>query len=376
MRISRGTLLALWGLALTACHRADGDDAAAAPLTVHTRAIAPGDIAQTLEVVGTLEAQPGLDVKLGPLVPARLSEVLAAEGDQVRKGQVLARLDRVPLADQSVQAQAQLTQAEATRENARKRLERAQQAMAAGVAASQEVEDARLQLESAEAAVRTARAGVSTSGHQLTQAELRAPFDGVVARLYAAPGEQVDPSRPVVEVARVETLELRAPVPAADASLLRRGQAAAVWILGLDREPRATTVRAVAPVLDPQSGAALVRVTVPNPEGALKIGAAARARITIGVHRGVLLAPKSALVAGPSARAVDTIEDGKARRVEVELGFEDADSAEVVHGLSAGDEVILQGAWSIPDGTPLQVAPSADAGVENAPRPARSGHEP
>ena len=369
MRISRTALLALTLLKLVlACHKEEAKETAAA-VSVRVERVARGNVADVALATGALEAPPGMDVRLAPITAGRLAQVLVAEGDKVRKGQVLARLDVQPLRDLVVQAEAQLAQARAQDSNAAIRLTRASQAFAAGVAAGQEVDDARLQSDSAKANIRTAEATLSTASNQLARGELRAPFDGVVARLLAPAGEPVDPGKPVVEVARVEVLELRAPVAPGLAMRLRPGQAAS---LSIDASPGSdfpATVLAVAPVLDPQSGAALVRLRVPNPQGRLKIGSLARARITLDTHQGALQVPKSALLGGEAGPAVEVVLAGKAKRVSVKLGYQDGEVAEVIEGVTEGQEVISQGAYALPDGTPVVAQTGAQAPAQ-APAPA------
>jgi RND family efflux transporter MFP subunit len=298
-----------------------------------------------------------MDVKLAPLVQGRLAQVVVAEGDRVHKGQLLARLESTALRDAVAQAEAQLAQGRALAANAETKLSRSMQAFDAGVAAGQEVDDARLQEQSARAAVRTAEAGLSTAKNQQARGELRAPFDGVVARISAASGEPVDPSKTVVEVARVETLELRAPVAPSLAPLLRAGQRATV-------AGAPAVVFAVAPVVDPATGSLLVRIRLSNPDGAFKANSAAHARIVADVHRGVLTVPKAALTGGdpPSLEIVD---QGKAKQVTVKTGYDDGERVEISQGLHGGETVIVQGGYAVPDGSPVAVAPdggSAESG--------------
>jgi RND family efflux transporter MFP subunit len=295
-------------------------------------------------------------VKLAPLQPGRLAAVLVAEGDRVRAGQILARLDLTPLRDAAAQAEAQLSQARAQAANAATKLRRAREAFDAGVAAGQEVDDARLGDEAARAAVRTAEAQLSTARNQLARGELRAPFEGVVAKLSAAAGEPVDPSKPVVEVARVDALELRAPVAQRVAMQLRAGQQASVELEG--RSFPAMLI-AISPVIDPATGAALARVRVANAAFALKANAAARARITVDRHAGVLCVPKAAVLAGP---AIETVDGGKAKRVDVQTGYDDGSHVELTAGAKEGDPVIVQGAYALPDGTEV-VEAASDGGT-------------
>lgn len=353
-------------LLLCACKKADEAQDPPAAVQVGIAQVARGDVARVVDVAGTLEPLPGFDVKLAPIVAGRLAQVLVAEGDRVQAGQVLARLELTPLRDSALQAEAQLAQARAQESNAATKLSRAAQALAAGVAAQQEVDDARLQEESARAAVRTAQAALSTARNQLARGELKAPFDGVVAKIGAAAGEPVDPSRMVVEVARVEVLELRAPVAPTQAALLRAGQPASVETEAQPGVRFQAAVTAVAPVVDPATGAALVRIRVPNGEAALRANTVGRARLVVDVHRGVLVVPRPAIVGGPEGPGVELVEQGKAKRVPIRTGYEDGERVEVLSGVSENQQVIVQGAYAVPDGTPVQAQPA----------PAHGGQKP
>ena len=356
MRIFR--VLLATALLAPACKKAEAPEEAPA-VPVRVAKVARGDVARAVEVAGDLQPPPGFDVKLAPLQPGRLAQVLVAEGDKVKSGQILARLDGTPLRDAAAQAEAQVAQARAQASNAATKLSRAQQAFTAGVAAGQEVDDAKAADESARATLKTAQAQLSTARNQQERGDLRAPFDGVVAKISAAAGEPVDPSKPVVEVARVQVLELRAPVAAALAMLLRAGQRAVLETDALPGLKFDALVLAVAPVVDATTGAALVRVRVDNKAGTLKANTVAHARVEADVHRGVLVVPHEALVGG----AVETVEDGKAKRVDVKVGYEDAGLAEIISGISEGQQVIVQGAYALPDGTRVKAEePAKDAG--------------
>ncbi len=355
VRLSRILLAA----ALSAsCHKAVEEEAPA-PLAVTVVKASKGEVAEVVEVAGELSALPGLDVKLGPLLAGRLQAVLVGEGDQVREGQVLARLDATPLRDQLAQAEAQLSQARAQELNAKQKLERAGKALQAGVAAAQEVEDDRLVLAQAAGAVKSAAAVLSTAKNQLGRSELRAPFAGVVAHIFAAPGEALDANKPVVEVARTQTVELRAPLAPRLAALLKPGQPAQLRLDALPGRIFQARVLAVAPTVDAATGAALVRLRADNPDGVLRIGTFAHAQVQVEVRSNVVRVPVPALLGDEGGAAVEVVEAGKAKKVPVKIGARDAQWAEIAQGLEEGAQVIVQGNYALPDGTPVKAAESA-----------------
>jgi RND family efflux transporter MFP subunit len=353
--------VALLLVGLAACRKADEPEKPP-PLPVQVVKASRGDVSEIVEVSGELSALPGMDVKLGPLVGGRLGAVLVGEGDAVREGQVLARLDPTPLRDARSQAEAQLAQARAQARNAAAKLSRAEQALKAGVAAAQEVEDDRLALAQAEGALKSAQAALSTARNQLGRSELRAPFDGVVAHVFVPAGEPVDANKPVLEVARISPLELRAPIAPALAARVRPGQDALLRVDALAGRDFPATVVAISPTLDPATGAALVRLRADNPGGALRIGSFARAQIAVDVRRGALRVPEQALLSGPEGAAVEVVQDGKAKRMPVKVEAKDGRFAAVGAGLAEGAEVIVQGNYALPDGTPVRAEPAQAQG--------------
>jgi len=360
---------------LTSCHKAAEEEAPPA-LSVTVAKAERGDVAQVVEVAGELSAPPGLDVKLGPLVAGRLGAMLVGEGDKVKEGQVLARLEGTPLRDQLSQAEAQVAQARAQELNARQKLKRAEKALQAGVAAAQEVEDDRLTLAQAQSAVKSAAAVVSTARNSLGRSELRAPFAGVVAHVFAAAGEPLDANKPVVEVARTSVVELRAPLAPKLAALLRPGQPAELRVDAMPGRTFPARVLAVAPTVDAATGAALVRVRADNADGSLRLGTFAHARVQVEVRRGVVRVPLSALLGEEQGAFVEVVDNGKAKKVAVKVGARDGEWAEITEGLAEGAQVIVQGNYALPDGTPVKPADKAEAAGAETSIPAADGGAP
>jgi multidrug efflux pump subunit AcrA (membrane-fusion protein) len=125
-------------------------------------------------------------------------------------------------------------------------------------------------------------------------------------------------------------------------------------------------VRAVSPAVDSASGLVRVRVQVANPEGHLKVGVTAEARVVLLLIPDAIRIPLAALIpSGPGSvdASVNVVTaEGRARRQRVEVGIKDAVYAEIISGLTVGDRVILGGSYSLPDGTAVQVS---DGGIRS-----------
>lgn len=364
-----GTTALMGSLGLAGCHSGGEETAAPSAVPVTLGRVEKRDLADTVSVAGALDALPGLDVKLAPLSPGRLQEVKVAEGDAVQANQLLARLDPAPFEDVLHQAEAAVAESEAAARNDAEKLSRAEKLFDAGVSARQEVDDARTQSIASQQHVRTAEAALSTARLQFARSELRAPFAGVAARLFAAPGEPVDSGKPVVEVARIDELELRAGVPLSVARRLAAGQPAEILTTdAAENAPRAAgVVFAIAPAVDPATGSTVVRIRVKNP-GTLRLGETARAVVRLANRTGVPAVPKGALVPaeenqGNQLALVTVDAEHKTHKVAVQVGAIDQGYAELLSGPPVGQQVVVGGAYALPDGTSVTAAGEQDAGA-------------
>lgn len=326
------------------------------PALPRVRVIAaePGPVARTSMVTGVFTAPPGRDVKLGPLVPGRLTRLLVAEGDRVRAGQVLGEVETGPASDELQQAEATEREATAAVQAAEARRARTDVLVERGVAARQDAEQEHSAEAAAQAAQQRARAAVELARRKVRRSELTAPFDGVVAAVFIRQGEAVDGSgQPVVELAATDPLELRAWVAPAQAAALHAGLRAS---LSPEEAPPSGEVVMVSPALDAQSGNVLVRLRFPNPQGALRLGALGRAWILTGQEERALKVPTSALL--PQADggvALSLVEEGKVRPLPVELLSEEGTRAVVRAPLDGGESIISEGGYSLPEGSAVEV---------------------
>ncbi len=361
-----GFKFALFGLVLClplllACH---GDPAPppVRPLQVKILVAAPRALRPELPLAGVLAPLPGKDVKVGALAAGRVDRVFVAEGDQVVAGQPLAHIEAQPYRNRVSETDAQREQSKAALENARARLTRTERLFTNGIASKQEVDDVRAAVVAAESAVKQAQAQGGTAEMQLDRATLRAPLSGVVAAILAFAGQPVDGSgTPVIEIADTRELDLRAPVPAARAGAVAVGEKAVLQVPGIGEV--AGTVVAIAPLVDTATNTVLVRVRVPNESGRLRGGMVVRGALLLQERTG-LAVPHGALLPGDGG-AANTVavldsgnkkEENKIAHKSLTLGVSAGDWIEVLGGLSAGDRVIISGAYSLPDGTEVEVA--------------------
>jgi RND family efflux transporter MFP subunit len=318
-------------------------------ITAQTARVTRSDLVDRLLVRGTITTVPNEDVKLSALVAGRVTALAVAEGDTVRKGQVVAEIDPRPFQDQRRQAAAAVDQAVAAEESARSNLQRTERLFERGIAARKEVEDAQVQIASARAAVEQARAALDTADRQLERTRVVSPLAGQVVRRLTSVGEQVDgtAAQPIVEIANLERVELAANVPSEQLARVRAGQPVEVVSDAYAGRVFAGHVTAIAPAVDPATNAALVRIGVEHAQGALKVGMFAEARVALEEHRGALTVPPAALVRDESGTAVYRVNGEMAERTPVKVGIETPEAAEILLGLAEGDTVLVSSVYGL-----------------------------
>ncbi len=284
---------------------------------------------------------------------ARVRSVPVAEGDRVRRGQVLASLEDDDLKARLDQARAGLRDAEAQLAQASREAQRRRQ-LARDQALPQEgLDQAETQYTRAQAGEQAARAGVAQAEVELGYTQLRSPVDGVVVTKYAQPGDLSTPGTPLLAIESLDPLEVIAEVGESLFSRLTLGQEVGVEIPALAQVQRGQ-ISALVPAADPQSRTFRVKVELPNPDYRLGSGLYARVLLPTG-DRPALLVPAAALVHEGQLEGLFVADTGKARLRWVRLGQARGDQYEVLSGLEPGQQVICPPPPGLREGMAVEV---------------------
>jgi RND family efflux transporter MFP subunit len=325
---------------------------------------------------------------VGGKVGGRLGYLGVEEGDRVREGQVIARLEHAELDAQLLaarmavaEAEAQIKQAVATRDEDRRALDRqralqkdgitTEAAVTAAEAAAQ-VSEARVQL--AQAALATARARVRVTEEAIENTNVRAPFNGVVIAKRAEVGETVSPfgvagqatreGGAIATIADLRELEVETEVSESSVAKLRTGMPAEVRIQAYPDVAYRARLRTIFPAADRAKAIVEVRVAIENPDERVKPEMTAtvtfpdppdaKAAETVA-GRPATLSPKRAVVKKGDATAVWLVRDSKAVSRPVSLGADRLDMVEVRSGVAPGDSLIVGAPETLTDGATVKV---------------------
>jgi RND family efflux transporter MFP subunit len=297
------------------------------------------------EVPGQVEASE--TAAIASRVAATVESVRVEEGDAVRAGTVLVRLDARDLRARAQAAETALRAAEAQQERVRTLFSRE--------AATQQ------ELEAAEAAAAAARAERDAARAQLDYADLRAPFDGVVTGKRAQAGDLALPGRTILTVQGRGTMRVVASVSEAQAASLGIGQT--LVAVRDDGGLVGTRLSVLSPAGDPGSRRFLIKADA-DPGAGMRAGSFVRLRLPGGAGAGAgrLLVPRSALVERGALTGLFVVEDGRARLRWISPGEPAGDAIEARSGLAAGEEVVVDPAGLV-DGAPVaREAPPEEPG--------------
>jgi membrane fusion protein, heavy metal efflux system len=287
-----------------------------------------------------------------PVAGTLIGSTAPPPGARVRKGDPLMAIAPLVSADrdQRIEAQRALSAAEAEELAARQRLQRLEQLLKDGAASVRGVEEARAQHQVTVAAVTAARdrlAGVSRNPvGQQGELIVSAPFDGVVQRVSAVPGQTVAASAALLEIAHVDTLWVRVNVYAGDASQIDHAQHVSVTRLGDAGTPaRGTPV--VAPLRgDPAAASVELHYAVAQGQPALRPGERVLVELPMkSTTRGLVIPDAAVLydIHGATWVYEDLGSNAYARR-RVEVVRHAGDRAVVSRGISEGAKVVTTGA--------------------------------
>ena len=393
--------LSLLGVSLAACtgepHRKEATSDAVPVMVGRAQKVQERE---TISVSGTVST-PNSPASVCFQVSGKVVSVGPREGEYVRKGQVLARIDPTDFnlsikgaAAQEASAQAALEKAlHSARpellEQARIGFERAEDEYrrmkmlydskslapndfekyrAAYEHAQQEYEQAKAggQHEDkalAKASYNQAAAHLEVVRKALSDATLCAPMDGYIAKRSIEPGDTASPGHPVFEIVRMDPLEVNIGVPETDVQLVRIGQQADVTVPALPGKSLQGTVRVVNVSADPNTRTYMARITVANPEHLLRVGMVAEARIRGDRTVSLATLPGDAVVRDPQGATQVYVYYPDQKRVytkRVEIGATDNKDVEIKSGLEGTELIVLAGQAKLRNG--LVVAATEQTG--------------
>jgi HlyD family secretion protein len=288
----------------------------------------------------------------------RIVGVYVEAGDHVKRGQLLAKIDDSVIVQQVNRLAASLEQARAQAALSAAEYRRAQGVAAAGALSAEDIEKRRATSVTDAANVKVVAAQLAEAQARLGRTRITAPVDGTVLTRRAEVGQIANPGgEALFRVASGGEVEMRGQIAEQDLAQVKTGQAATVYLTGIER-PFTGQVRLLGAIIDPQTRLGDIRIQL-KPDPALRPGAFARAVVAIGrAQRSVL--PQTAVMADARGSYVFIVNAaGKVERRAVRVSGTTDAGVIIAEGLSGRERVVATAGGFLRDGEAVNVAPGA-----------------
>lgn len=306
-------------------------------------------VAEVLSLVGSITANEMVDVRSE--VDGVVQDILFKEGQFVKKGQELVRLDESKLAAAVAEGEANFALSKAN-------FERAKGLFDSQLIAQQEFDQARTIFEAT-------RANLELNKRLLKDARIYAPFEGVVGARTISPGQVIRKEAILTTIVDLDPVKVEFNVPEKALGQVRVGQDIEVGVATYPGRTFKGKVFFVSPYVDLTNRTALLKAEVPNPNGELKPGMFANLDLTVTIRENAVVIPEVALTQTlDRGRAMIFVVDAStnAQLRPVKLGVRMAGMVEV-EGVKAGERVIVEGTQKTVPGKPVQLAPEKDSEI-------------
>lgn len=347
MKIKFIILLACFAVAVSGCSEqqsnASQDSGAAGgmpptPVVAFKAIRAP--IEDTLSLVGNLAANEAVDITTE--IDGIIKLINFKEGETVRAGQLLIQLDEGKLKAELEQTEAQLTLAEST-------LDRFRALSSIGGVSRQEVDQATAEYNAAQALVNLRKEGLS-------DAFIKAPFDGVMGERLFSPGQFIERGSKLTTLINQNPMKAEFRVPERFIAELITGQRIELTVVAYANESFTGEVYFIDPQIDETTRTVLVKARVPNEEGKLRRGMFANLKLIVTVRENAILIPETALMWSADEATIFVIDENQTVQVRsVKPGIRQASVVEISEGISAGEIIVTEGIQKIGPGASVSV---------------------
>ena len=327
----------------------------------------------------TADISPNQVVNLFSRVDGYVAKLHVDKGDFVKAGQLLMEIDHTDYLHAVNQAKANLAaghakvaQQKAALRNARLTLDRMQALIKDQFVSQQDLDNAQVNfdaavaaLESLDAQVKQMEVALAQADTNLTYSYIRAPFAGYIAARNLDTGAYVTGaasststmSRSMLSLHDIDRVRVLIEVVEKDIPTIQIGQKAGLRAEAYPDRVFEGQVTRIVQALNRETRTMTVEIDLPNKDRRLKGGMFARVEVMVGTHRQAVQIPIDAVSRLEDTQYVFVVRDGKAQRVNIEIGVRNDNHVEITKGLTGDETVIVSGKDLVHDGTPVQAQP-------------------
>lgn len=308
-------------------------------IPVETAMATRGTISAYYSTTATLEAEE--EAMVVAKVQGIVRDLNIEEGDYVKQGQVMARLEDEQLAIEA-------TRAKATMDRLYNEFQRNKELFDRKLISAEQYENSKFEYESQKAAYDLAQLKVEYS-------QIKAPISGVISQRLIKIGNMVNANQEVFKITDFDPLLAVLHVPEHEMNKIKKNQETAIEVDAISNQTFTGRVLRISPVINPETGTFKVTVVINDESRRLKPGMFGRVQIVYDTRKNALMIPKEAVMTEDGANSVYVLNNKLVFRRPIQTGYINGSNIEVVEGLADGDSVVTIGHSSLQDSALVQV---------------------
>lgn len=359
-------LIALLALIVNGCGKQKSSAEEEVKIPVEVMAVKFGEVVQSLNYNGDIKAE--FEVKVFSKIPDRIEKLFVEVGDEVRKGQPIAKVVATTIEQAVLQAEAGLVAAKAQEANLRVEFERAQRLTNENAMSAQQFDAIKTQYEAVKAQAEQAEAMVKTAKSQLADATITAPISGIVGNRYFEAGDMASPVMPLVTVVQMERVKIIFNATEEDLGRVALGQKALVKVKTYGDVPFEGKVVKISPVLDPMTRMAEIEILINNPDRKLKPGMYAQVEVITGIIKNAMVVPRNSVIESTSMERINgddeviknyfvfVVDSSKAHQRKLKVQYVNHRYVAVDSGIVVGEKLVISGQNNLREGVAVSIA--------------------
>ncbi|NOZ60358.1 MAG: efflux RND transporter periplasmic adaptor subunit [Calditrichaeota bacterium] len=350
---------------LTGCGKKGNTNEDALIIPVETTPVIRKDVSREVTYTGDIKAEK--EVKVYSKIPDRIVKFEVDEGDYVKKGDVIARIEATKIEQAVVQAKAGLASARAQFANVKAEFERSKRLKAENAISEQQFDATKTQFEATKAMVEQAEAALVQAESQLDDAIISSPLSGIIGTRNYEEGDMATGPLPIVTVVQMNRVKVIIKAPEQDFGQLKVGQFGIVKVRSYPDETFKGKIIKISPVLDPLTRMGKIELLVDNKDKRLKPGMFAEVQIRIQALKNVIAIPKFVVIEKTELQRVNgedvavvnshvfVVQDSVAHLRKVEISYTNGTISVVKSGVEEGEQIVVVGQQSLKDGSRVRV---------------------
>lgn len=308
-------------------------------IPVQVSNVSRGDISAYYANTATLDAEQ--EATVVSKVRGIINEIYVEEGDQIKAGQVIAKIE-----DEQYEIEA--ARAKATLDRLQNEFQRNKELFDKNLIAAETFQNSQYEYESQKAAYDLAMLN-------LEHTSIKSPISGVVSERFVKRGNMIGTDQQVFRVTDFSPLQAILYVPEHEMAKIRKDQRAELLVDALPNQTFVGHVERISPVVDSQTGTFKVTVFVDETKDMLRPGMFGRVKIVYDTRENTRMIPKSAVMSEDLAQSVYVIQDSLAFKKQIQTGYTNGLNVEVINGLEDGDIVVTIGQGSLQDSSKVNI---------------------